>query len=118
MTGVDEVDWARAACVGAPTEWFFPTPRSEGQAVKTLERARSVCQRCPIVVECRDYGKANETHGIWGGVWLEGNNAALHRHFLWFASQGETCTNCHTPIPPGQPLRRYGETTYCKECST
>lgn len=57
--------WHRAACKGAPTEWFFP------EQGKSLEPARAMCSTCPVSAEClaeslEDHGY--RIHGVWAGV--------------------------------------------------
>jgi len=60
----------RAACRRVDPETFFP--RNPEQA----RRARSVCERCPVVPECLDYASWLRTrmpsgttlYGVWGGV--------------------------------------------------
>lgn len=30
--------------------------------------AKAVCQQCPLIQQCGDYGMKNENHGVWGGL--------------------------------------------------
>jgi hypothetical protein len=33
------------------------------------DKARAICDRCPVAWQCRDYAyRTEEKHGIWGGV--------------------------------------------------
>jgi WhiB family transcriptional regulator, redox-sensing transcriptional regulator len=59
--------WARAACRGtANRDIFFPT-RNEGP--NGAEAAKSVCEGCPVRVECLEYAlEAEEEFGVWGGT--------------------------------------------------
>jgi WhiB family redox-sensing transcriptional regulator len=53
----------RAACADLPVDWFYP---DKG---RRADRAKAVCRRCPVRVECGDYAIAtNEVDGIWGGM--------------------------------------------------
>lgn len=74
MTWVD-----RAACIGHPLEWFFPTPGPRFQAY--VKKAKAICAECPVRVECLEYAmtfdhRANP--GIWGGT-TENDRYKLHR---------------------------------------
>lgn len=54
----------RAACLGAPTELFFPKPGEH----ELTDMAFSFCRKCPVIAECADYAKqVGARHGIWGG---------------------------------------------------
>lgn len=60
----DSLGWQdRALCAVTDPEVFFP--ESGGSTLK----AKLVCQRCPVKVECLDYAiNHNERFGIWGGL--------------------------------------------------
>ena len=55
--------WQRGArCRGMRPAEFFP---SDGLGV---ERARAICARCPVRVECLEFALANRIDdGVWGG---------------------------------------------------
>ena len=60
-------EWAsRAACLGLPTEMFFPERGERPKEVFDL------CRRCPVRVECADLGlrcqESQFDYGIWGGT--------------------------------------------------
>ena len=58
-----------------------PAPKCAGEGVnpnifdpKTqldFNEAVSVCQSCPLKVQCQIDGITNEEHGVWGGVLLQ-----------------------------------------------
>ena len=49
-----------------PDAWFPEV--GEGNS-KPMRYAKAMCAECPVMVQCRDYGIANnEQHGIWGGL--------------------------------------------------
>ena len=52
-----------ALCQEVGTDIFFP---EKSEAVAAM-RARSVCARCEVKVECLAAGM-DEEHGIWGGL--------------------------------------------------
>lgn len=47
-------------CSDSPDLWF-----SDREADK--REAKAICLTCPLLAECREYGKTQE-HGIWGGI--------------------------------------------------
>lgn len=54
---------ARALCVGADPEMFFPP--GDGPAIE----ARHLCAMCPVRGQCLAYAvTADEPFGIWGGL--------------------------------------------------
>lgn len=66
---------ARAACLHADPELFFPERRDR----HAPRAAKAVCGGCPVLRECRDYALADETLvGIWGGT-TERERRALRR---------------------------------------
>lgn len=35
----------------------------------SIEAAKAVCARCPLIAQCRDWALATEEpHGVWGGL--------------------------------------------------
>jgi WhiB family redox-sensing transcriptional regulator len=63
------VDWRfRAACRRLDPELFFPVGTS-GPALVQLADAKSVCQRCPVSIECRTWAlETGQDAGVWGGM--------------------------------------------------
>jgi hypothetical protein len=52
-----------AACLGEPTEWWFPEPGDQPDA-----RAIYLCTGvCPVRDEC-EAASATERHGWWAGI--------------------------------------------------
>ena len=60
----DEKRWQDdAACLNYDQAIFFPT------ITQSAERAKTICNRCPVAGECLDYAITNdETEGVWGGL--------------------------------------------------
>ncbi|MFF4906364.1 WhiB family transcriptional regulator [Streptomyces sp. NPDC001260] len=53
----------QALCVGEDPELFFPLAETE----RATARARAVCRRCPVLLDCRDWAiRHGETDGVWG----------------------------------------------------
>lgn len=69
----------RAACRGPDTWMFFPPgqPERKDEREQRERRAKAVCARCPVRLECLDYAlRTREPYGIWGGR-TESERAAL-----------------------------------------
>lgn len=56
------------ACAGTDTETFFP--ERSGGSPGEVARAKRLCARCPVQVECRDYAvnAMPRVWGVWGGT--------------------------------------------------
>jgi WhiB family redox-sensing transcriptional regulator len=65
----DDMAWiSRARCNGEDPELFFPVG-SAGPATAQIERARSICRRCPVRAECLEWSLATfQDAGVWGGL--------------------------------------------------
>jgi WhiB family transcriptional regulator, redox-sensing transcriptional regulator len=60
----------RAACRGMDAPLFFG-PGGEARPEREIReaKAKAVCQRCPVRVQCLDYALRNSiSYGIWGGL--------------------------------------------------
>src|SRR5262249_49049244 len=79
MTHAD-IDWrARAACLSADPDLFFPLS-SAGPSLEQLRLAKSVCARCPVRAPCLDFAiGTDQTHGVWGGT----SEDERHRIMAW-----------------------------------
>lgn len=53
--------------------WYEPpTGATREQAAAHREEIAEICGRCPLAVLCRAYASAaKETHGCWGGQWMD-----------------------------------------------
>ncbi|HET9729641.1 MAG TPA: WhiB family transcriptional regulator, partial [Acidimicrobiia bacterium] len=74
------LEWTdQAACQGKTRLFFAPAgERPEARAVRE-SNARSVCASCPVLIECRDWARANREYGFWGGESEEERAAAGFR---------------------------------------
>lgn len=63
-----------AACVGYPSEWWFPDDRGQAGAAgsSTTQTALALCATCPVQTRCLDYALTVEAgwnrFGIYGGL--------------------------------------------------
>jgi WhiB family redox-sensing transcriptional regulator len=67
----DVWEWQlKGACRGMDSAYFFHPEGERGPARASREaRAKAVCQRCPVIEECRRHALAvQEPYGIWGGL--------------------------------------------------
>jgi WhiB family redox-sensing transcriptional regulator len=61
----------RAACRGEDSSLFFAPGYFERREEKDRReaKAKSICARCPVRVDCLDYAlRIKEPHGVWGGM--------------------------------------------------
>lgn len=60
--------WLAEAICGGHTDLFFDGPRETAKQKRDREaRARVICGQCPVKEDCKQHGRDNEEHGIWGG---------------------------------------------------
>lgn len=71
----------RAICRDTDPDVFFPVGTT-GFALLQIDKAKSVCQECPVRVECLDYAlETNQDAGIWGGT-SEEERRVLRRQYV------------------------------------
>ena len=51
----------RGNCVGEPPYLFYSSN------LNLVEKAREICQGCPVQIECLQYGIEHDEYGVWGG---------------------------------------------------
>ncbi len=76
---VQRWEWQlRAACRGMDSSAFFHPADEQGPAKEQrIAAAKSVCARCPAMMDCQSHALAvREPYGIWGGL-SEDERAAL-----------------------------------------
>ena len=60
-------EWqSRGECNGFDPNIFFVNANEKSK----MRQAQSICNRCPVKKECRDYGVSTGQEGIWGGLLL------------------------------------------------
>ncbi|MFI8191537.1 WhiB family transcriptional regulator [Streptomyces sp. NPDC085946] len=64
----DDRGWLlEAACIGEDPELFFPLDERENDP--QVARARAVCRRCRVLLDCRAWAlDQGEDAGIWGAT--------------------------------------------------
>ena len=64
-----DYEWRQhAICRDTDPELFFPVGTT-GYALVQIDRAKQVCNECPVKDECLDYAlETNQDSGIWGGT--------------------------------------------------
>ena len=74
--------WRRdALCRDTDPNLFFPVGTT-GFALMQIDRAKQVCEDCPVRAECLDYAlETNQDSGIWGGT-SEDERRALRRQYV------------------------------------
>ena len=58
-------------CAEVGTDLFYLDDRDEPSSLPKIgdyDSARKVCNSCPHISECREWGILNEIHGFWGGL--------------------------------------------------
>jgi WhiB family redox-sensing transcriptional regulator len=59
---------ARGRCIGEDPELFFPMGAGD-RFVDQVDRAKSVCGRCPVRTECLEWALVTcQDAGVWGGL--------------------------------------------------
>jgi WhiB family redox-sensing transcriptional regulator len=75
-----EWDWQlKGACQGLNSSVFFHPDGERGSArARRADRAKAICQGCPVLEQCRRHAlAAREPYGVWGGLTEE------ERRELW-----------------------------------
>ena len=66
----ESADWTNRANCTDPSinpDWFFPI--SEHDTSLEQRAALSICQKCPVKIECLNYALEHwPLYGIWGGL--------------------------------------------------
>jgi WhiB family redox-sensing transcriptional regulator len=75
------MDWRdEAACTEHDPEIFFPSGAT-GPAWQELERAKAICRRCPVRVDCLQWAlDTGQAAGVWGGLSENERRRCSRRH--------------------------------------
>lgn len=70
----------RGLCRTVSPELFFHPEGERGPARRRRdERAKALCQQCPVIEQCRAHAlAAREPYGVWGGM-TEEEREAVYR---------------------------------------
>ena len=61
-------DWMDEAQCKGQTHWFFAPHGEQADAREVREAvAKSICETCRVMDECREYARRNREQGFWGG---------------------------------------------------
>jgi WhiB family redox-sensing transcriptional regulator len=72
--------WQATAMCAGQTDLFFAPPGERPEARARREaKARQLCQICPVLEPCRNWGRQNREYGFWGGESEEERAAAGYR---------------------------------------
>ena len=67
---------------------FFHPEEREAVPSTRDERAKAICQDCPVLEECRDHAlSTREPYGVWGGMSEEERRAYYERQARRFADE-------------------------------
>ncbi len=70
------VDWmAEGVCQGKSELFFAPFAERPEARVRREAKAKLLCEKCPVVLSCREHARATRELGFWGGE-SEGDRAA------------------------------------------
>ncbi len=62
------IDWRDLAVCGGQTPLFFARKAERPEArARREQKARRLCNSCPVQLQCRDYARENRLYGFWGG---------------------------------------------------
>ncbi|UNB56375.1 WhiB family transcriptional regulator [Mycolicibacterium sp. YH-1] len=78
--GPDAWGWrVNARCRDEDPSIFFHPDGERGKArLHRRQRAKQICEQCPVRVECREHSLTHhEAYGVWGGLTEEERNALL-----------------------------------------
>ena len=65
---LESTSWmAQGRCVGSSEYYFAPYAERPEARVRREARARAICEKCSVIVECREYARSNRELGFWGG---------------------------------------------------
>ena len=58
---------AQSKCNGLSHFYFAPHSERPEARVRREAKAMEICETCDVIVECRNYARANRELGFWGG---------------------------------------------------
>jgi WhiB family redox-sensing transcriptional regulator len=102
------VNWrSRAACRTEEPELFFPVGTS-GPALVQQALAKSVCRRCPVMIQCRTWAlTTGQAAGVWGGMSEDERRAVRRRERVdLLLPRGLRVAAQEEPRPGGCECRR------------
>lgn len=65
---IGELSFAQLALCRGRTDLFFPTYNERPSTrARREQRAKRLCEQCPVAGECRTFARAHGEYGVWGG---------------------------------------------------
>jgi WhiB family redox-sensing transcriptional regulator len=58
----------RGACKGITEDSIFFPESSDSEWKAKQDKAISICQQCPVRIQCLEYAIQNNEPGVWGGT--------------------------------------------------
>lgn len=90
-----------AACLTEDPELFFPAGTT-GAALDQIERAKTVCRRCPVKQQCLQWAlDHHQDHGVWGGLSEEERRNIRRLHRPHSRGAHATDPSDHLDLPAG-----------------
>lgn len=75
-------DWQeKSACRGMDIEIFFLPYNARNEEKRALtEKAKKICQTCPVISDCLDYAlDIEEEYGVYGGLSADERKVIIRR---------------------------------------
>jgi WhiB family redox-sensing transcriptional regulator len=96
--------WARAGACRGSSHLFFAPPRERPERRQVREsHARQLCDRCPVLIACRDWARENREYGFWGGESEEERAAAGFRVAIPIGDVARYPLGNGRPVEPRDP---------------
>lgn len=71
----------RAACIGHEDLFYSAEDESKGERRRKEDRAKAVCETCPVLDTCRTFAlESEELYGVWGGLTEAERHKIAGRH--------------------------------------
>lgn len=99
-----------AKCRNEDPELFFP--EKDGNAPVIAAAAKAVClgtdgyPPCPVLMQCREWGLANEVFGIWGGLSERDRSKERRRRQRAQKRRGLVVVRGDVPKPVEAPVKK------------
>ncbi len=94
---------ADAECVGQTDVFFAPAGERPETRLLREARARAICQRCEVMIPCREWAREHREYGFWGGESEEERAAAGYRVDMPVGRVARYPKGNGTPVAPREP---------------
>ena len=63
-----KLEWmSQASCKNKTRLFFLSGDETAAERRRLTYSAKAICKSCPVLFDCREYARANNELGIWGG---------------------------------------------------